>query len=97
MKNLKKDIIDEYKRLGKPISIEDFCTKYSNSFCIKKEQLMDMMPLNRVHGLTLDQANELIEYYGEGFLFSSKIERNIKGYIASRKTLGSIEKKRSKK
>jgi len=94
MKNPKEFIIDEYRKHGSPISLESFYAQYREVLPKGVKHLSELEPLDNVFGLTLDQANELINFYGEGSLFSSEIERNAREYVATREKLDFIEKKK---
>jgi len=94
MKNPKEFIIDEYRKHGSPISLEDFHVQYGEVLPAGVKHLSELEPLDSVFGLTLDQANELINFYGEGFLFSPEIEGNIREYVTTRGKLDFIEKEK---
>ena len=94
MKNLKENLLEEYVRLGSPVNLEEFCSKYKDELSKATCQLSEMPVLDNLHNLSPEQAHELIDYYGKGFLFSSEIENNVYAYIDTRKKLDVIESKR---
>ncbi len=91
MKNIKEFLIDEYFALGSPISLKKFNSKYkkelSNVGCLLSETPL----LDGMSNLTLEQAYELVEYYGKDFLFLPDIEENIYDYMVTRRKLDIIE------
>jgi len=95
MKNPKIFIIDEFKKHGIPISIEIFCIQYKEYLPKGNKQLSELEPLDNVFSLSLEQTNELIQFYGKGFLFSSAIEKNVHEYVVTREKLDFIEKKKT--
>ena len=96
MENVKKLLIEEYKKRGAPISLGDFQILYGEQFPLEQRQLSESPPLDNVHGLSFEEAYELIQFYGVGFLFTQSIEENINEYVITRKKLDSIENGRNK-
>ncbi len=88
--NLKVELVKEYKERGVPISLDEF--KESNRHILEKspDNIENMPQLDDVYGLSFEQLEELINYYGSGFLFNDHIESLVK----TRYQITSIEKKR---
>ena len=96
MENVKKFLIEEYKKRSAPIGLGDFQILYGEQFPLDQGQLLEFPPLDNVHGLSFEEAYELMQFYGVGFLFTQPIEENIKEYVITRKKLDSIEIERDK-
>ncbi len=95
MKTPKELIVDEYRKHKVPITVENFCTKYKEILPGGSKQLSESGILDNVLGLSIEQVNELIEFYGNGFLFSPEIEENVQEYLATKEKIDSIEQKRT--
>lgn len=95
MENVKKFLIEEYNKSGAPIDLGDFQILYGEQFPLE-QRLSESPPLDNVHGLSFEEAYELIQFYGVGFLFTQSIEENINEFVITRKKLDSIENERDK-
>jgi hypothetical protein len=91
MDNLKRLIIEEYLQRGSPISIEDFKSQCAENNIKETNQLFDQPTLDDACGLKLEQVNELIQFYGKGFLFSGDIEKTVSQYFHTKNKLNAIE------
>ena len=76
------------------MSLESFAIKYKDDLIKAKVRVQEFPPLDKIPDLTIEQAFELINFYGKGFLFNKEIEDNIRNYVETKKQITSIEKSR---
>lgn len=95
--SIRKFILEEYKKTGKPISIESVATQKKISIEDAKKDLNNTPPFDNYQGLRIDQIINLIDFYGEGILFVREIEELVKNFKKTKIKIEKFEKKSKEK
>ena len=92
--NPRTHIINEFKLVGEPVELSELKIKYEQE--LSEQNFLNTLLIDDMEGLTIEETQRLIKFYGSGFLFSINIEALIIDYYETRKKIEAIEKKRKK-
>ena len=90
---IRERIIHLYIEHGAPVPLVDVAKRLGLSLNSIELQLRETEKINDLRGLDVRQAHELIQYYGEDFLFTSDIVETVEQYLDVRHKLDVIEQK----
>lgn len=91
--NLRKLVIDEYTSTGKVSSFKDVGRRAGLSDKKVNDSLAATSPLTSLHGLSPEQALEIIDTIGAGVIFSKDIEIQLQDFRETRHKIVAYEKR----
>lgn len=96
MKGVRQQIIENYQKSRKLLSLEAFATKNRITYEELLRAFRREPKLKSLHGLRPAQAKKLIEYYGSSQLFTASLEKLVKSFLTTRTRIEEIERKARK-
>lgn len=96
MKGVRQQIIDNYQKSRKPLSLKTLATKNGLAYEELLRAFRREPKLKSLHGLRPAQAKKLIEYYGSNQLFTASLEKLVRRFLTTRTRIEEIEKKARK-
>ena len=87
-------IITAFKSSGVPIELNKLKAKHARE--LSQINFRNFPLIDDMAGLSPEEAQRLVEFYGAGFLFSKSIEAMLTDYFETKEKIKSIENKRNK-
>lgn len=95
--SLRSYIVDVFKKEGKPVPLSEIAVRRNTTLADIQRDTQTTAPLSHVTGLTHDDVITLIQFYGEGLLFDSAIERIARGLQDTRNKIEKFESQANKR
>ena len=86
-------IVQRYRETGSPIELEALAVELGKPIDAVVSKLGRERKLNRMDGLTPEDALRLIRFYGAGVIFDIELESTLSEYANTRAAINAIEKK----
>jgi hypothetical protein len=73
-KDIREFIVDRFRNAKKPLTFEEVAQQMNVSRRDVEKKLRDSEPLSNFRGLTQAKALKVMEFYGDGVIFSAELE-----------------------
>jgi len=90
---IREFIVDEFKATGALLSLEEIARKRGQDEKAVREEMRTSPLLSDFRGLTPDQAQNIIDYYGPGVVFSADLEHAQYEFQASKRKLEETDRR----
>jgi hypothetical protein len=90
---IREFIVDEFKAAGALLSLEELARRRGQDENAVREAMRTSPLLSDFRGLTPDQAQNVIDFYGPGVVFSADLERAMSEFQASKRKLEDMDRR----